>query len=272
MTVTCLAFSGVIAEDGLDTQGLSVGPTAPIARRLVLGAQRADGKGAVQTIEHAFARPFDGVDPSTSIGTSNELPTSAMMSVGLDYSGYVSGAYEDEQPRQFSLWIAAEIDGGDHDGGGCWSVQQPASVGLSAVGRAHVCEESIMNESTFADGRLVEQIIDNGDGTGTRTTFLPDGTVDVVEELSGLPIPEPDPEPAVGLAAQVETLTAQVDALLTAQAGVDPAVMAQLVTLGATLVGSADQLQSALTAVSGSNTAKAPLQIVNAAVQAAADT
>ena len=36
--------------------------------------------------------------------------------------------------------------------------------------------------------------------------------------------------------------------------------------------GSADQLQSALTAVSGSNTAKAPLQIVNAAVQAAADT
>lgn len=84
--------------------------------------------------------------------------------------------------------------------------------------------------------------------------------------------PEPDPEPAVGLAAQVETLTAQVDALLTAQAGVDPAVMAQLVTLGATLVGSADQLQSALTAVSGSNTAKAPLQIVNAAVQAAVDT
>ena len=129
-----------------------------------------------------------------------------------------------------------------------------------------------MNVEHFADGVLIERTVDHGDGTGARTTFLPDGTVDVVEELSGLPIPEPDPEPAVGLAAQVETLTAQVDALLTAQAGVDPAVMAQLVTLGATLVGSADQLQSALTAVSGSNTAKAPLQIVNAAVQAAADT
>jgi len=51
----------------------------------------------------------------------------------------------------------------------------------------------------------------------------------------------------------------------------DGAVMAQLVTLGATLVGSADQLAAALGAVSGSNTAKAPLQIVNAAVQAAAD-
>ena len=129
-----------------------------------------------------------------------------------------------------------------------------------------------MNETTFQNGILVAQTVDNGDGTGTRTTFHPDGTVDTVEQLTGLPIPEPDPEPAVGLAAQVETLTAQVDALLTAQAGVDPAVMAQLVTLGATLVGSADQLQSALTAVSGSNTAKAPLQIVNAAVQAAADT
>ena len=128
------------------------------------------------------------------------------------------------------------------------------------------------SSTTFTDGRLVEQTVDNGDGTGTRTTFLPDGTVDVVEELSGLPIPEPDPEPADDLAAQVETLTAQVGALLDAQAGIDPAVMAQLVTLGATLVGSADQLAAALGAVSGSNTAKAPLQIVNAAVQAAADT
>jgi hypothetical protein len=122
------------------------------------------------------------------------------------------------------------------------------------------------------------------DQTGTvigwgPTVRTPDGTL-WVDPASPPPgwvwdpafTPEPDEEPAVGLAAQVETLTAQVDALLTAQAGVDPAVMAQLVTLGATLVGSADQLQSALTAVSGSNTAKAPLQIVNAAVQAAADT
>ena len=83
-----------------------------------------------------------------------------------------------------------------------------------------------MNESTFANGILVEQTVDNGDGTGTRTTFLPDGTVDVVEELSGLPIPEPDPEPAVGLAAQVSDLSAQlaaqnatIEALLNALGG-----------------------------------------------------
>lgn len=129
-----------------------------------------------------------------------------------------------------------------------------------------------MNTTTFSDGILMERVADHGDGTGTRTTFHPDGTINTVEQLSGLPIPHPEPEPADDLAAQVETLTAQVGALLDAQAGIDPAVMAQLVTLGATLVGSADQLQSALTAVSGSNTAKAPLQIVNAAVQAAADT
>ena len=46
----------------------------------------------------------------------------------------------------------------------------------------------MMNTSTFADGVLIEQTVDNGDGTGTRTTFHPDGTVDTVEQLTGLPI------------------------------------------------------------------------------------
>ena len=50
-----------------------------------------------------------------------------------------------------------------------------------------------MNTDTFQDGRLIEQTVDNGDGTGTRTTFHPDGTVDTVEQLTGLPIPEPEP-------------------------------------------------------------------------------
>ena len=51
-----------------------------------------------------------------------------------------------------------------------------------------------MNTDTFQDGRLIEQTVDNGDGTGTRTTFHADGTVDTVEQLTGLPIPPP-PEP-----------------------------------------------------------------------------
>lgn len=47
------------------------------------------------------------------------------------------------------------------------------------------------NETVFSYGVLVEQTIDHGDGTGTHTTFHPDGTVDTVTQLSGLPIPPP---------------------------------------------------------------------------------
>ena len=44
------------------------------------------------------------------------------------------------------------------------------------------------------NGNIVEQTVDNGDGTGTRTTFDGDGTVTSTEQLTGLPIPVP-PEP-----------------------------------------------------------------------------
>lgn len=52
---------------------------------------------------------------------------------------------------------------------------------------------STINE--WGDGDvLLSTTIDNGDGTGTRTTYTPDGEVDTVEQLTGLPIPVP-PEP-----------------------------------------------------------------------------
>ena len=53
-----------------------------------------------------------------------------------------------------------------------------------------------MNSTTYGiggfdpehpNGNIVEQVIDHGDGTGTRTTYHPDGTVDSVEQLTGLP-------------------------------------------------------------------------------------
>jgi hypothetical protein len=70
------------------------------------------------------------------------------------------------------------------------------------------------SSTTFTDGRLVEQIIDNGDGTGTRTTFLPDGTVDTVEQLTGLPIPPPpEPDPLVDLQDQLAAQQALLDEL-----------------------------------------------------------
>ena len=72
-----------------------------------------------------------------------------------------------------------------------------------------------MNTDTFQDGRLIESTVDNGDGTGTRTTFLADGTVDTFEQLSGLPIPEPPPPDPIA------EMQATVDALLDALGGSD---------------------------------------------------
>ena len=64
-----------------------------------------------------------------------------------------------------------------------------------------------MNSTTYGiggydpehlNGNVIEQTIDNGNGTGTRTTYHPDGTVDTVEQLAGLPY-EPRPLPVDAL-------------------------------------------------------------------------
>lgn len=69
------------------------------------------------------------------------------------------------------------------------------------------------------NGNIIEQTVDNGDGTGTRTTFHPDGTVDTVEQLTGLPIPPPpEPDPMADMQAQ---LAAQQDQLAAQQALID---------------------------------------------------
>ena len=44
------------------------------------------------------------------------------------------------------------------------------------------------------NGNVVEQTVDNGDGTGTRTVYDSNGNVTSTEQLTGLPIPVP-PEP-----------------------------------------------------------------------------
>ena len=66
---------------------------------------------------------------------------------------------------------------------------------------------STINE--WGDGDvLLSTTIDNGDGTGTRTTYDADGNVTSVEQLTGLPIPVP-PEPTDGekLATLLAALT-----------------------------------------------------------------
>lgn len=86
----------------------------------------------------------------------------------------------------------------------------------------------MMAESTFQDGRLVAQTVDHGDGTGTRTIYNPDGTVNTIEQLTGLPIVDIDTSHASDdpLAAEVSDLSAQlaaqnatIEALLNALGG-----------------------------------------------------
>ena len=58
------------------------------------------------------------------------------------------------------------------------------------------------------NGNIVEQTVDNGDGTGTRTVYDSNGNVTSTEQLTGLPIPVP-PEPTDGekLATLLAALT-----------------------------------------------------------------
>jgi YD repeat-containing protein len=49
---------------------------------------------------------------------------------------------------------------------------------LACLGTEDRSEGGMMNETTFdANGNIVEQTVDNGDGTGTRTVYDADGNV-----------------------------------------------------------------------------------------------
>lgn len=51
----------------------------------------------------------------------------------------------------------------------------------------------------YDEGVLVESTVDNGDGTGTRTTYNADGTVATVEVLDSLPVSADSPDPTYQL-------------------------------------------------------------------------
>ena len=61
------------------------------------------------------------------------------------------------------------------------------------------------NETAFdGNSNIIEQTVDNGDGTGTRTVYDADGNVTSTEQLTGLPIPEPEPvDPLTTLLARL---------------------------------------------------------------------
>ena len=60
------------------------------------------------------------------------------------------------------------------------------------------------------------QTVDHGDGTGTRTIYDPDGTVNTIEQLTGLPIVDIDTSHASDdpLAAEVARLSSLLEAVL----------------------------------------------------------
>ena len=68
----------------------------------------------------------------------------------------------------------------------------------------------------WLNGVLIERTVtqDNGDGTGTRTTYDPQGSVTATEALTGLPIPEPTPlSPEERIAALEADLAAALELL-----------------------------------------------------------
>ena len=70
-------------------------------------------------------------------------------------------------------------------------------------------------DPSHPNGNIIEQVVDNGDGTGTRTLYGPDGQVTGTEALTGLPIPDPpaaDP-PAADPAAVLATVGASLAAI-----------------------------------------------------------
>lgn len=70
----------------------------------------------------------------------------------------------------------------------------------------------------YDHGVLVESTVDNGDGTGTRTTYHADGTVASTEALTGLPIVVETVDPLHQLARAIVDATTLDDVKPAAQA------------------------------------------------------
>ena len=101
-----------------------------------------------------------------------------------------------------------------------------------------------MNTTIFQDGRIIEQTLDNGDGTGTHTVFHDDGT-ETVTQLTDLPIIEEPPETAADKLAKLAPEQAEA-----------------VVTLGLGLVMQAGPMWDALNKMSPTNTARPVLDVI----------
>ncbi len=105
----------------------------------------------------------------------------------------------------------------------------------------------MMTARKWDGDRLVEQTVDNGDGTGTRTIYDPDGTVNTIEQLTGLPIVDIDTSHASDdpLAAEVARLSSLLEAVLA-----DPEI-AKVSDLSAQLAAQNATIEALLNALGG---------------------
>ncbi len=104
------------------------------------------------------------------------------------------------------------------------------------------------NETAFdADGNIVEQTVDNGDGTGTRTVYDGKGNVTSTEQVDGLPIVDIDTSHASDdpLAAEVARLSSLLEAVLA-----DPEI-AKVSDLSAQLAAQNATIEALLNALGG---------------------
>lgn len=78
-----------------------------------------------------------------------------------------------------------------------------------------------MNVTVYdSDGiTLLEQLVDNGDGTGVHTVYSTDGTIESQQTVTDLPIEEPPaPDPLHQLAQAIVDATSLDDVKVAAQA------------------------------------------------------
>ena len=102
-----------------------------------------------------------------------------------------------------------------------------------------------MNTTSFdTNGRIVEQTLDNGDGTGTHTVFHDDGT-ETVTQLTDLPIIEVPPETAADKLTKLAPEQAEA-----------------VVSLGLGLVMQAGPMWDAMNKMSPTNTARPVLDVI----------
>ncbi len=81
-----------------------------------------------------------------------------------------------------------------------------------------------MTEHTISrpDGTVIERVTDNGDGTGTRTTYDAEGNVTSTEPVTGLPLPAPP---------TIEDALATVATMVASEKVLDPDVVLDDTTL-----------------------------------------